>query len=68
MNKETKKISAGLLSVIGSILFAFSIYIYVVDPSGWFVALATSVSFLVVGVVFLCIALVLWLEAKKTIV
>jgi hypothetical protein len=59
MDKQTKKMSAGFLSVIGIILFVFSIYIYVVDPSGWYLALATNVSFLVIGAVLITLAILI---------
>jgi hypothetical protein len=70
MDKQTKKMSVGFLSVIGSILFVFSIYLYVVDPSGWYLALATSVSFLVIGAVFITLAIIIQkrkiIETKQT--
>jgi uncharacterized membrane protein YedE/YeeE len=60
MDKETKKGYVGILGVIGSILFGFSIYLYFVDPTGWRLALATSVSFLVIGAVLISLAILIW--------
>jgi hypothetical protein len=34
MDKETKRMSVGLLSVIGSLLFIFPIEFYLINPSG----------------------------------
>jgi hypothetical protein len=59
MDKQIKKMSVGFLSVIGIILFVFSIYIYVVDPSGWYLALATNVSFLLIGAVLIILAIII---------
>ncbi len=59
MDKETKKMSAGLLSVIGCILFAFSIYIYIDDPHRWLLAWVSSLSFLVIGIVLIILAVVI---------
>ena len=64
MDKQTQKMSVGLLSVIGSILLVFSIYLYVVDPYGWYLALTTSVSFLVIGLVLITFAIVI--QKRKT--
>ena len=65
MDKQTKRMSVGPLSVIGSILFVFSIYLYIVDPSGWYLALALNVSFWVIGAVLITLAIVI-LKIKTT--
>ena len=58
MDKETKRMIVGFLSVIGSISFAFSIFNYIVDPSRWLSAWVAGVFFLVVGAVSISLAIV----------
>jgi uncharacterized membrane protein HdeD (DUF308 family) len=65
MDKQTKKMSVGLFSVIGSISLAFSIFNYIVDPSRWFLAWVASVFFLVFGAVL--ISLAIFIQKKKII-
>jgi hypothetical protein len=60
MDKETKRINAGILWVIGITLLVYSIYVYFVNPSRWFLASAVNVFFLVIGVILIALAMLIW--------
>ena len=59
MDRETKRMSVGLLSVIGSLLFIFPIEFYFLNLSGWHLALALNLSFWVIGAVLITLAIVI---------
>lgn len=60
MDKETKRIGVGILLVAGFVLLLFSIYVSLIDPSGWYAALALNVSFLAIGVILIALAALIW--------
>jgi VIT1/CCC1 family predicted Fe2+/Mn2+ transporter len=71
MDKETKRMSVGLLSIIGSLSIIFPIEFYFINPSGWHLALALHLSSWVIGAVLITLAIVIQkrkiTEAKKTL-
>ncbi len=59
MDKQTKRMSVSLLSVIGTILFVFSIFNFIFYPHRWNLASDLNVAFLVIGVVLITIAIII---------
>ena len=59
MDKQTRRMSVSLLSVIGSLLLIFPIEFYFLNPSGWHLALTLNVSFWVIGAVLITLAIVI---------
>jgi biotin transporter BioY len=62
---ETKRIGLGILDVIGITLLGFSIYVYLVDSHEWLLAWVTNVSFVVIGVIAIALAIFIWGRARR---
>ena len=63
--KPTVRTSAGLLSVIGSILLSFSVYVYLINPHAWRLAGATNTAFIAIGIISISVNIFLWLKDQK---
>jgi len=59
MDKQTKRMSVSLLSVIGTISFVFSIINFIFYPHRWNLASDLNVAFLVFGAVLITLAIII---------
>jgi hypothetical protein len=67
ITNTTVKTGAGLLSVIGSILLSFSVYIYLINPHAWHLAWVTNTAFIAIGIISIVANICLWSKDRKQI-